>query len=209
MRIYCSSFVRLLLLGQFIAVPGVGLSQLVQPSLSPVLSSSNSVSLQHLYWHFLMYQHHLDQKANEMEKEGNSGAVVRSFVQAKLKMSDSQFEPIRRAADGLSMSLADLNTRAQQLRSLYIQSQPAKEGSLTSEQQKIHDQLKSLNDERENLITNQMNKLDNELAVNDRAALREYLTNEVAPSVITVKRPKPASQVSPLTAVPSLSGGGK
>ena len=210
MQVFCTSSVRLLLLGSLVSLSALGSSQVVQLNAGPpVTSSENSVPLQHLYWHFLMYQHHLDLKAAQMEKEGTSGTAVRSFMQAKLNMADAQYEPIHRAADSLSAALADLNTRAQHLRLLYIQSKPPKDGPLTSEQQTIHDQLKAMNDEREKLLTEQMNKLDNELSGDDRASFRDFLTNQIAPGVITVKLPNSASQSLSLAPATSGSGGGK
>jgi hypothetical protein len=172
-------------------------------------STSSSVPLSHLYWHFLMYQNHLDQEAAQMEKEGKSGAVVRSFIQTKLNMSDNRYEPIHRASDRLSAAMANLNSRAQHLRSLYIQTKPPQDGTLTPEQQNLHDQLKRLNVEREQLLAEQMNTLDNELAVDDRAAFREFLTKQIAPRVTVTKPASLANQPSPFTSGNSGSGGGK
>ena len=172
-------------------------------------NTSSSVPLSHLYWHFLMYQNHLDQKAAEMEKDGKSGTAVRSLIQTKLSMSDTKFEPFHRASERLSASLANLNSRAQHLRSLYIQSSPPLDGALSPEQQKLHDQLKELNVEREELLTEQMNALDNELAVDDRAAFREFLAKQIAPAVTVVKPSRPAGQPLPLTSGNSANGGGK
>ena len=172
-------------------------------------STSSPVPLSHLYWHFLMYQHHLDQKADQLEKDGQSGAVVRSFIQSKLNMSDISYEPIHRAADRLSASMVDLNARVQHIRSFYKESKPSTDGSLTPAQQKLHDQLKEFNDEREEMLTEQMYKLDNELYANDRATLREYLTKQVAQSVIRIQIPKPSPNLTSSTPVSTSSVGGK
>jgi hypothetical protein len=177
---------------------------------APITSGrSSSVPMSHLYWHFLMYQNHLDQEAAQMEKEGKSGAVVRSFIQTKLNMSDTRFEPIHRASDRLSASLANLNSRAQHLRSLYIQSRPPLDGTLSPEQQNLHDQLKKLNVEREELLTEQMNVLENELTADDRTAFREFLAKQIAPAVTVVKPSRLAGQPLPLTSGNSDNGGGK
>jgi len=158
-----------------------------------------------LYWHFLTYQHHLDEAAAKTEQQGQSGAAVRSIMQAKLSMSDEHFEPIHRASDRLSASMSNLNARAEHLRSLYIQLDPPKNGPLTPEQQKLHDQLKKMNGEREELLTEQMNKLDNELAVNDRATFREFLIKHVSLGVVAVTLNKPS--VSSSGANPAVGGG--
>jgi hypothetical protein len=183
--------------------------QVTSSSSSNVAGPAGTVPLSHLYWHFLVYQNHLDQTAAQMEKEGKSGTLVRSFIQTKLNMSDTRFEPIHRASDRLSASLADLNGRAQHLRSLYIQSKPPLDGILSPEQQNLHDQLKKLNVEREELLTEQMNALENELTVDDRTAFREFLTKQIAPGVRVVTPSRPTGQPLPLISGNSDNGGGK
>ena len=81
--------------------------------------------------------------------------------------------------------MAEWNARVEHLRSLYIQSRPNKDMPLTSEQQQLHDQLKQMINEREAILTQQMNSLDNELSTTDRAALRDFLTKQIASRVVT------------------------
>jgi hypothetical protein len=98
-----------------------------------------------------------------------------------------------------------LNTKLEHLRSLYLQSKPTPGTPLNPEQQQLHDKLKKLDEEREELLTEQMNKLDNELAVNDRAALREFLTKQSVIRVVPVQSFQPANSIT----APSNNGGGK
>ena len=156
-------------------------------------STSSSVPLSHLYWHFLQYQHHLDEKAEELEKQGQSGDTVRSLMQSQLKMPDVQFASMHRASDRLSASMSDWNARVEHLRSLYIQSKPAKDIPLTPQQQELHDQLKQMNDEREAILTQQMNSLDNELSTVDRAAFRDFLTKKIASRIVASRSLTPSS----------------
>jgi hypothetical protein len=167
---------------------------------------SNTVPLSHLYWHFLTYQHHLDEVAANQEKEGRSGAAARSMMQAKLSMSDEHFEPVHRASDRLHASMANLNARAEHLRSVYVSLNPPKDGPLTPQQQSVHDQLKKMNEEREELLTEQMNRLDNELAPNDRTVFQEFVRKQIALSVVAVVPPKTSVSSSVAN---SPAGGGK
>jgi small-conductance mechanosensitive channel len=172
-------------------------------------STSSAVPLSHLYWHFLQYQHHLNEKAKELEKQGQPGDTVRSLIQSQLKMSDVQFASIHKASDRLSASMAEWNARVEHLRSFYIQSKPSKDIPLTSEQQQLHDQLKHMNDEREAILTEQMNSLDNELSTTDRAAFRDFLTKQIASRVVTSRPWMPSSSVGSNQVANPAAGGGK
>jgi hypothetical protein len=156
-------------------------------------STLSAMPLSHLYWHFLQYQHHLDEKAEELEKQGQSGDTVRSLMQSQLKMPDVQFASMHRASDRLSASMSEWNARVEHLRSLYIQSKPSKDIPLTPEQKQLHDQLKQMNDEREAILTQQMNSLDNELSTVDRAAFRDFLTKKIASRIVASRSLTPSS----------------
>jgi len=172
--------------------------------------ASPTVPLSHLYWHFLQYQHHLDEKSEELEKQGQSGDIVRSLMQRQLKMSDAQFASMHKASDRLSAAMSEWNARVEHLRSLYIQSKPSRDIPLTFEQQQLHDQLKQMNNEREAILTEQMNSLDNELSTADRAAFRDFLTNQIASKIVisTTLTPSSSSAVGGQVANP-VTGGGK
>jgi small-conductance mechanosensitive channel len=173
-------------------------------------STLSPVPLSHLYWHFLQYQHHLDEKSEELEKQGQSGDTVRSLMQSQLKMPDVQFASMHKASDRLSASMSEWNARVQHLRSLYIQSKPSKDIPLTPEQQQLHDQLKQMNDEREAILTEQMNSLDNELSTSDRAAFRDFLTKKIASKVvISSSLPLSSSSAGSIQVANPAAGGGK
>jgi hypothetical protein len=173
-------------------------------------STLSAMPLSHLYWHFLQYQHHLNEKAEELEKQGQPGDTVRSLMQSQLKMSDVQFASMHKASDRLSASMSEWNARVEHLRSLYIQSRPSKDMPLTSVQQQLHDQLKQMNDEREAILTEQMNSLDNELSTVDRAAFRDFLTKQIASRVVTSRSLSPSSSSAGSNQVANpAAGGGK
>jgi hypothetical protein len=163
--------------------------------------------MSHLYWHFLMYQNHLDQRAAEMEKEGKSGTSVKSFLQGKLNMPDNRFELIHQAARRLSASMSDLNARAEKLRAKLIETHPSKSIPPTSEQEQLRSALQMLNDEREAILLREMDRLDNELATEDRARFREFMLRTIAPNVRSINRP---GSLTPKSSVATgLNGGSR
>jgi hypothetical protein len=172
-------------------------------------STPSTVPLSHLYWHFLQYQHHLDEKSEALEKQGQSGDTVRSLMQSQLRMSDVQFASMHRASDRLSASMSDWNARVEHLRSLYVKSKPSKDIPLTLEQEQLHDQLKQMNDEREAILTEQMNSLDNELSTSDRAAFRDFLSKQIASRVVISKSLTLSSAVGNSQSKNLAAGGGK
>jgi hypothetical protein len=200
----CSSFARLLLLVFLVVLPCSGNSQ---PPTNTSVSSSQRVPMHHLYWHFLMYQNHLDVEASQMEKGGQSGKTVRSLIQAKMNMSDDRFAPIHQAAADLSASIGELNARAEKLRAKLIETNPSKEIPLTPEQEKLRSALQMLNDERETLLLREMNKLDNELSTEDRATFRQFMLHAIAPNVRTITHSESSPPPKPNAA--SVSGGSR
>ncbi|GGA73511.1 hypothetical protein GCM10011507_26370 [Edaphobacter acidisoli] len=117
-----------------------------------------------------------------MEKGGSSGTAVRTFIQSKMSISDAEYAPIHEAADRLSSAMADLNTKAIHLRQLYLQTKPVKGAPLTPEQQTLYDQLKQIDTDREQMLTQQMEELDNELSSNARSTFRKFLVSRIAPN---------------------------
>jgi hypothetical protein len=69
-------------------------------------------SVPHLYWHFLMYQNHLDRAAAAHEKQGKDGKWLRNHLQQRLGFTDSQFAPIRTSAQRLEPQVVDIRAKA-------------------------------------------------------------------------------------------------
>src|ERR1700735_2396635 len=82
-------------LGALCASPyqAIGQSPRIQQPASQQYAQSRPVSLPHLYWHFLIYQHQLDQLAVEHEKQHKDGNWLRSYLQTKLSMTPEEFQP--------------------------------------------------------------------------------------------------------------------
>lgn len=69
-------------------------------------------SVPHLYWHFLMYQNHLDRAAAAHEKQGKNGNWLRNHFQQRLGFTDEQFAPVRTSAQRLAPELAAIKAKA-------------------------------------------------------------------------------------------------
>jgi hypothetical protein len=163
-----------------VLLSSVGNSQAV-PSLSSVGTGSR-VPLSHLYWHFLLHQHHLDKVAAEREKQGRDGRWLRNYYQQKLGFSGADFEVIRQAAQGLQSELDDLDaevrtvTQAERARHSRVLASP-------NDLPPVPPRLIELRDKREALIERHANNLKIALGARASAKLDNYLENEFAPNV--------------------------
>ena len=90
-----------------------GMAQLA-PNSTPLVTpvQLKPVSLVHCYWHFLMYQNHLDLRAAEQTAQGKTGGLLSSHLQAKLGLSDADFAPIRSSSNRLAAEVNALNAKA-------------------------------------------------------------------------------------------------
>ncbi len=93
-RLFCLALSALLLLMGVLANPATTKSQQLpgQPP-APGTFQPKPIPLPHLYWHFLVYQNHLDTTAAAHESQGKDGQWLRAYLQKKLAFSDSEFAP--------------------------------------------------------------------------------------------------------------------
>lgn len=75
-------------------------------------SPPRPASLPHLYWHFLAYQAHLDEKAAALAKQGKDATTMRNYLQTNLGFTDADFAPIRASGGRLSTEVKALNAQA-------------------------------------------------------------------------------------------------
>lgn len=83
-----------------------------QQQSSSGLSQPASLSLPHLYWHFLIYQNHLDREAAAQAAIGKDGSWLRNHFQQKLEYSDADFAAIRTSSARLTAEVNALNAQA-------------------------------------------------------------------------------------------------
>jgi hypothetical protein len=134
-----------------------------QPQPSVGLSQFRAVPLAHLYWHFLMYQNHLDTKAEELTAQGKDGSVMHDYLQKKMRLSDADFAPIRTSSVRLTAKIKTLDAQAVAIRA-------------TGMTPSSHDQLKTLTAQREANIAAEISYLRQELPPDKINAFETFLT---------------------------------
>jgi hypothetical protein len=162
------------------------------------------VSLPHLYWHFLIYQHHLDQLAVEHEKQGKDGAWLRSYLQTKLSMTAEEFQPIRASADRLDSAITALNAKAKADVSALNASRTT-EGVSSWNAQHYRHKLKKLTTQREAVINKEIDTLNSDLSPEVAQKLQNYIQNTFSKNV-SIMRLTPG-QATGLPSFPSARTG--
>jgi hypothetical protein len=138
-----------------------------------------SVSLAHLYWHFLVHQNHLDSLAASMESRGVDGSALRNDLQVRLHLSDAEFGPIRASSRRLAAELDGLDQQAAAMRAL---------GASSANSAK----LAALVVQREAYINAEISYLSASLTPRDKAILESFMAQFFAPKTISV----PATSLS-------------
>ena len=88
------------LLGVLVGVPAMAQTGVPLPANAQKVP----VSLPHQYWHFLVYQNHLDSLATQREQQGRDGSYLRNHFQQKLGLTDAQFALVRSTASACKRS---------------------------------------------------------------------------------------------------------
>lgn len=148
-------------------------------------AQTKSVPLPHLYWHLLEWQNHLDSTAAAHEKNGQDGTWLRTYLQNKLRFTDSEFAPVRASAQHLKAALASLDAQAQPLikadRALYAQGVLAKGDPLPDLAQ-----YKALDQQRETAITDEVAQLNAALGPTNSARLQTFIQKSFSTNVKTI-----------------------
>jgi hypothetical protein len=99
------------------------------PSTGMPGSQSKRVSLPHLYWHFLIYQNHLDQVAAQRVANGKDGSWLSNHFEQKLGFTDAQFAVVRATAQRLAPELQAVDAQAMAFIAAYRAAHPHQPGS--------------------------------------------------------------------------------
>jgi hypothetical protein len=138
-------------------------------------------SLDHLYWHFLLYQNYLDRQADMREQAGRDGSFLRNHFQREIQFSDKQFEIVRQSGIRLE---ADLKTVDAQIKPIVDQDRLwIKQNGRASGPPPGHSQVQQLQKERETVIQAAVSRLNQELGPELGAALQTYIDIKWAPHV--------------------------
>lgn len=143
----------------------------------------------HLYWHFLVYQNHLDTKAAELDAHGKNGNPMRSHLQHILGLSDADYAPIRTSSVRLTAKVKDLDAQAAAIRSAGPSS-----SSL--------DQLKALTVQRETDINAEISFLKQTLPPDKIRAFEAFLTQFFSPTNAIPRPPIATGQPAPAAVKP-------
>jgi hypothetical protein len=180
-----SIYLGITLLGGLLASHGV--SQTAQTQIPAAKTQAHPVSLEHLYWHFLVYQNHLDTKADEFSAQGKDSTLMRGHLEKQLGFSDGDFAPIRKSSKRLSAEINALDAKAATFRA---------EPLSTDRFNKLH----ALTLEREADIQAEIAYLKQTLSPAQISQLEAFLTQLFSPAN-AVARPTPVAG----QAVPAVS----
>lgn len=140
-----------------------------QQQTSSEWSQPKPLSLAHLYWHFLVYQNHLDTKAAALNAQGIDGSKMHNYMQNRLGLSDTDFTAVRTSSVRLT---AEVNALDAQAATILV-------GGHTSTS---YAQLSALTVQRETDINAEISYLKQLLSPAQIAALESFLTSFYAPT---------------------------
>jgi hypothetical protein len=164
-----------------------------QTSGTPTISSHKAdpakpVPLPHLYWHFLIYQQHLEDTANAREKQGLESEWLRNYVQAKLGFTDAEYAPIRASASRLNTEVLAMNGQAKTI--IAADRAARRKGLIPADEAPPGiAKLKTLTGQREAAIQSEIDSINKTLSVDKQAALQKFLTGQFSQNVIATKVP--------------------
>jgi len=150
----------------------------------PVTASgpSTRVSLPHLYWHFLMYQNHLDQAAAQHEANGKDGTWLSNHFEQKLGFTDAQFAIVRAAAQRLAPEIRALDAQAKAFIDADHAANPRQPGSRPPSRP-TPPQITALMHQHEAVIQQEVTNLKRALGPDLAARLDNFLQTQFALNV--------------------------
>jgi hypothetical protein len=161
------------------------------------------VPLPHLYWHFLVYQHHLDDAAAEHKQQGKDGQWLQTYLQKKLGFSDGEFATVRASSVRLTAEIKVLDAQAQAVAQADIAA--GKQGLIPAGSAPPGlAQLKALTAQREADINAEIQYLNQTLSAQDAATLQTFLQQRFSKTVTTINRSQPSP--TPFTPRPTQGG---
>jgi len=144
----------------------------------------------HLYWHFLVYQKHLDDVSESRNKQGKDGRNMHSYLSRKIGISQYNYEPVHSSAIRLTQRLKDLNDSSN---AVIIRVRTAKHSNTPVASEDL-EKLHIVYLKREEIINEEINGLKKSLSSGDFAALQNYILNSFSKNVHVVS---PSHTISP------------
>ncbi len=155
-----------------------------QPQPSSKTTQIRPVSQAHLYWHFLVYQNHLDTKAAEQDSQGKDGGGLRNLLQKEAGLSDADYAPSRISSVRLAAEVKDLDAQAIAIRKIGV--------PLSN-----RDHLHALTLQREADITAEISYLKQNLPPDKIRAFEAFLTRFFSPANAVPRPPSSAGPQAP------------
>ena len=148
----------------------------------PIRVHVQAATLPHLYWHFLMYQKHLDHAAAEHAKKGKDGSWLSEHFQKELHFTDEQMAAVRGSSQHLDQALRGLGEQMRTVlttdRALYAQHLIS-----AGTPPPGRPQLLALKNQRETLIGDEVVRLNEALGADAAGRLKNFLEKDFARSV--------------------------
>lgn len=154
--------------------------------LSSILTAQNTqqvpVPVNHLYWHFLLLQNHLDRVAAVREQQGEDGSALRNYYRERLGFSEPQFAVVRGAGLQLEPELQAIDAQVKAV----IDADRARHSKVLAnrgELPPLPPELVALQQRREAAIDTAVSRLKAALGEPDTARLQTFLTKEFVHNV--------------------------
>jgi hypothetical protein len=120
---------------------------------------SNPIRMRQLFYVFMNYQHHLDTVADRQEQAGKDASGLRRTLQAHLKFSDKDYEPLRDSSGRVAIGVQ----------------------SLAEEVKSSHRAITGFASARDNLLDSEMLLVDHQLSSENLAAFQRFLVMTFSP----------------------------
>lgn len=143
--------------------------------------------LSHLYWHFLLFQNHLDLLAAQREQQGKDGSWLRDHFQKKLGFADADYANVRATAQRLEPELKSLDAQAKAI----IDAAAATQGLHSGIPQTlpVPPALHALKLQHESMIESEVANLKTALGPQLSAQLDKFLQNRLISSAALQRIP--------------------
>ena len=135
--------------------------------------------LSHIYYHVALYQSHLDSEAAKLEKQSKDGSSLRAFLQQKLGFTDSEYAPIREYAQRVGPALQSIDNQIKPL--LETDKQLRSSGWVAkTDPAPGRERIRALQQEREDALTAEMNRLDDDLGPENATRFKTFLNTQIS-----------------------------
>ncbi len=140
--------------------------------------SMQPIPLNHVYWHFFMYQEHLEKVSAERDKQGKDSSWLRDHFQTSLGFSYRDFNIVRATALYVSQEIMRLNQREKVIIDTDRAAMKANPLPPGVPPPGIA-QLKLITLDRENMLNTQIDQMNRALGPVNAEKLKSYLMQSV------------------------------